>query len=445
MHEVKHLDQKLKSKNKSKDLTPVRTEAKAHHDIHHNKSRVNTENQNKLSNKENPIFTKNNHSTKDYIDTNLGDDLDKKESQISRNNTHNNTEKMSFVTDDYKIREESQIDLSRALKEKNSEYQLQDKFNESSKLDLEGNKDLNRMNITTSIAPSEASKQIQFISPEEPNNEYATVSIVQQVSPSVISKVHPSENLGTHHLENNSEYINVSIAPSENKNIENLSPIKEQDSLKQKDYKPNELKINIEEQEVKVEHGGQVEQEVNTYINNNNIEENKEVNTQEDTNTLHYEFFNGLLETQETQDFYSDYLSRINDEQKVTFKIPMDIKTFNTGITPRIIFIYRKHKELVGVAVFSYDNSHEIVRLSFNHFSTTLFEQYEEMLLRVKEFVLENFIFEELIVNLYYNKIVTIAYLTLFLPNRTIPSKSTTTSKTPLKSKSLDGLKSKTK
>ena len=123
-------------------------------------------------------------------------------------------------------------------------------------------------------------------------------------------------------------------------------------------------------------------------------------------NPVNYEFYHGDISSKENQDFYINYLSKINDDQKDAFKIANDFKSFNIGITPRIIFIYDSQGSVIGMSQFGYDSTGENLKLNFNHFSTILFDDYEKVLEGLKDFVSDNLIFEEINVNIFYKNIV---------------------------------------
>ena len=98
---------------------------------------------------------------------------------------------------------------------------------------------------------------------------------------------------------------------------------------------------------------------------------------------------------------YSNYLSNIDEEQKIIFKISEKLLDNFKGISPKLILI-NYGGLLSGIAVVYYDYSNESnIRLVLSHFSTIHFKFYHNILVELIEFLKANFVFHEIFVELY--------------------------------------------
>lgn len=99
---------------------------------------------------------------------------------------------------------------------------------------------------------------------------------------------------------------------------------------------------------------------------------------------------------------YHEFTSGLNEEQKIAFKPSTSINNYNKGINPKIILGYSK-SNLVSICFVSYDSSYDLsLRLNINHFSTKKFNNLEQILVKQTEFILNNFIFDEIIIDIFY-------------------------------------------
>jgi hypothetical protein len=99
---------------------------------------------------------------------------------------------------------------------------------------------------------------------------------------------------------------------------------------------------------------------------------------------------------------YVEYLTHINEEQKVIYKISNKLLDNLKGISPKLILI-NYNNQLIGLSVVYYNYSNESnIRLVLSHFSTVYFTHYYAILLDLIEFLKLNFIFHEIFLELYY-------------------------------------------
>jgi hypothetical protein len=98
---------------------------------------------------------------------------------------------------------------------------------------------------------------------------------------------------------------------------------------------------------------------------------------------------------------YNDYLTNINEEQKIIFKLPTQLIGSIKGTAPKLILINYDNK-LIGLSIVYYDFSQEPkIRLILSHFSTVYFKHYQNILNEVIEFLKTNFVCDEILVELY--------------------------------------------
>jgi hypothetical protein len=145
-------------------------------------------------------------------------------------------------------------------------------------------------------------------------------------------------------------------------------------------------------------------------IENNLIENNViEIPTQEkpfifDIEKLSFSFLSENLN--EFKIVYEEYLSTICEDQKITFKLSADLLSYIKGNFPKIIkFMYNEKNSstLSGMAVVYYDHQSENeIKILLPHFSTIYYENYYEIFKKFLEFLEVNYIFDELIVELYH-------------------------------------------
>jgi len=73
-----------------------------------------------------------------------------------------------------------------------------------------------------------------------------------------------------------------------------------------------------------------------------------------------------------------------------------------TGLTPKIVQIYYEDK-LCGYAFFHYDVTYDqYLRLNLSHFSLRLYDEYSSILEKFIDFLSENLLFDEIIVDIFY-------------------------------------------
>jgi hypothetical protein len=111
-------------------------------------------------------------------------------------------------------------------------------------------------------------------------------------------------------------------------------------------------------------------------------------------------FYNNDIESLGKQ--YSQYLTKINNEQKITFKIQHNVYEYIKGFNPKIL-IEKTKGEITSMCFLSYDTSYEFaLRLVINHFSTVEYNDIESKFSKFIQFILEHFLFDELYIDLHY-------------------------------------------
>jgi hypothetical protein len=99
---------------------------------------------------------------------------------------------------------------------------------------------------------------------------------------------------------------------------------------------------------------------------------------------------------------YNEYLSHVDQEQKVIFKITDRLINNFKGIAPKLILL-NYNEQLSGMAIIYFDYANESnIRLVLSHFSTVLFKHYHIILLDLIEYLKNNFLFNEIFLELYH-------------------------------------------
>jgi hypothetical protein len=100
---------------------------------------------------------------------------------------------------------------------------------------------------------------------------------------------------------------------------------------------------------------------------------------------------------------YADYLTNINSEQFITFKINTNLHEYIKGFNPKIL-IEKDKGEINSMCFLSYDTSYEFaLRLVINHFSTKDYDDIESKFSKFIQFILDHFLFDELYIDLHYH------------------------------------------
>jgi hypothetical protein len=112
-------------------------------------------------------------------------------------------------------------------------------------------------------------------------------------------------------------------------------------------------------------------------------------------------FYNGDLIR--LNNLYTDYLKLVNNEQKITFKISPLIKDYLKGFNPKILIAKDWDDKIIAFCFLSYDTSYEqSLRLIITHFSTVIYDRFEIIFSTFITFILQNFLLDELFIDLYY-------------------------------------------
>jgi hypothetical protein len=99
---------------------------------------------------------------------------------------------------------------------------------------------------------------------------------------------------------------------------------------------------------------------------------------------------------------YIQYLTQINKEQMVTFKIQHNIYEYIKGFNPKVL-IETTQGNITSMCFLSYDTTYEFaLRLVINHFSTTEYNDIESKFSKFIQFILEHFLLDELYIDLHY-------------------------------------------
>jgi len=117
------------------------------------------------------------------------------------------------------------------------------------------------------------------------------------------------------------------------------------------------------------------------------------------------------------QSNYAEYLSRINEEQKVIFNIDPEIKYYARGNFPKILKInynLNSNDYLCGVAAIYYDPYNPNIKLIISQFSTIFFNFYHEIFQKFLNYIKECIRFKEIYLELHYgnNNKINIKYIT---------------------------------
>jgi hypothetical protein len=117
------------------------------------------------------------------------------------------------------------------------------------------------------------------------------------------------------------------------------------------------------------------------------------------------------------QSTYAEYLSKINEEQKIIFNINPEIKYYAKGNFPKILkIIYNLNSKdyLCGVAAIYYDPFNPNVKLTISQFSTVFYNFYHEIFQKFLNYLKECIRFKEIYLELHYgnNNKINIKYIT---------------------------------
>ena len=168
-------------------------------------------------------------------------------------------------------------------------------------------------------------------------------------------------------------------------------------------------------------------------------EEKKDPNTQLQLESLSYPKNNNLIliENEPADDFiienvqfevlkgnikdyqsiYEEYVSNLNDEQKIMFNINKDLAYYIKGNFPKILkftYFINNTRNLCGIAVINYDSISENIKLVISQFSTIHYKSYDEIFKKFINYLQNTFHFKEIYLELHYgnNNKINIAHLT---------------------------------
>ena len=200
------------------------------------------------------------------------------------------------------------------------------------------------------------------------------------------------------------------------KNIEIQMEEIRKEKEKMKNIQKNDLDIIIEKKEnndsiskKEKEMEEKVKEDININQNHKQNNENKNEEKKENKkiiekipskNKYQYEYIIGSLK--QIDEIYSKYYTSIPDDLKNSFNISKNYNDYIKGIFPHIIIIKDNSKQIKGMTFINFIESY---KLFISNFSTNTIEDYKDILNDFIDFLKNNYIFEELFLDFYYNHI----------------------------------------
>ena len=199
------------------------------------------------------------------------------------------------------------------------------------------------------------------------------------------------------------------------KNIEIQMEEIRKEKEKMKNIQKNDLDIIIEKKENNdsiSKKEKEMEEKVKEDININQIKQNNDYKNEEKNenkkiiekipskNKYQYEYIIGSLK--QIDDIYSQYYKSIPEDLKNSFNISKNYNDYIKGIFPHIIIIKDNSKQIKGMTFINFIESY---KLFISNFSTNTIEDYKDILNDLIDFLKNNYIFEELFLDFYYNHI----------------------------------------
>ena len=101
---------------------------------------------------------------------------------------------------------------------------------------------------------------------------------------------------------------------------------------------------------------------------------------------------------------YYNFYEKINTEQKICFKLQEDLMEYVKGFKPKIIQAVDEENKIVGLCCLQYDSLYEgSLRLLVKNILSLDYLNYEKLAVLFMKFILNNFICEEIYIDLYYD------------------------------------------
>ena len=145
--------------------------------------------------------------------------------------------------------------------------------------------------------------------------------------------------------------------------------------------------------------------QIHKQINDKKTEEKNEKNKKiiekiPQKNKYQYEYIIGSLK--QIDEIYSKYYESIPADLKNSFNITKNYNDYIKGIFPHIIIIKDNSKQIKGMTFINFIESY---KLYISNFSTNSIEDYKDILNDFIDYLKNNYIFEELFLDFYYNHI----------------------------------------
>ena len=199
---------------------------------------------------------------------------------------------------------------------------------------------------------------------------------------------------------------NIEIEMEEiRKEKEKMEKLKKNDLDIIEEKKEDNDSINKKEKEMEEK----VKEDININQNHKQNKENKNEEKKENkkiiekipqNNKYQYEYIIGSLK--QIDEIYSKYYTSIPDDLKNSFNISKNYNDYIKGIFPHIIIIKDNSKQIKGISFINFIESY---KLFISNFSTNTIEDYKDILNDFIDFLKNNYIFEELFLDFYYNHI----------------------------------------
>ena len=199
---------------------------------------------------------------------------------------------------------------------------------------------------------------------------------------------------------------NIEIEMEEiRKEKEKMEKLKKNDLDIIEEKKEDNDSINKKEKEMEEK----VKEDININQNHKQNKENKNEEKKENkkiiekipqNNKYQYEYIIGSLK--QIDEIYSKYYTSIPDDLKNSFNISKNYNDYIKGIFPHIIIIKDNSKQIKGMSFINFIESY---KLFISNFSTNTIEDYKDILNDFIDFLKNNYIFEELFLDFYYNHI----------------------------------------
>ena len=200
---------------------------------------------------------------------------------------------------------------------------------------------------------------------------------------------------------------NIEIEMEEiRKEKEKMKNLKKNDLDRIEEKKEDNDSINKKEKELEEKvkediNRNQIHKQINDKKNEEKNEKNKKIIEKiPQKNKYQYEYIIGSLK--QIDEIYSKYYESIPPDLKNSFNISKNYNDYIKGIFPHIIIIKDNSKQIKGMTFINFIESY---KLCISNFSTNSIEDYKDILNDFIDFLKNNYIFEELFLDFYYNHI----------------------------------------